>query len=149
MAARSKARKRALDVLFEADQRGLNVADALELRLAAPAAETPLPPYAEEIVRGVVDNWAAIDVALAHNARGWTVDRMPAVDRAALRVAAWEILFNDDVPAAVAIDEAVALVADLSTDESPAFVNGVLGSVAASGGASSGTSDAPPGDPLH
>jgi len=147
--ARSKARKRALDVLFEADQRGVNLAEALRDRQEIPSAATPLPEYSIAIVQGVVEHWAEIEAALATHAQGWTVSRMPAVDRAALRVAAWEILFNDDVPAAVAIDEAVDLVTDLSTDESPSFVNGVLGAIAGGVGASSGASDAPEGDPLH
>ena len=132
MGARSKARKRALDVLFEADQRGLNVLLALEARIAEPGVETPLPAYATQIVRGVVEHWNDIEVAMAAHSQGWEVSRMPAVDRAALRLATWEILFNDEVPAAVAIDQAVDLVTDLSTDESPGFVNGVLGAIAAS-----------------
>lgn len=150
MGARSKARKRALDVLFEADQRGLNVTQALDARVADPGVATPLPDYAIQLVKGVVDHWQEIEAALTAHSHGWTIARMPAVDRAALRLATWEILFNDDVPAAVAIDQAVDLVADLSTDESPGFVNGVLGAIAAS---AHGASDVPlgggPGDPLH
>ena len=129
MGARSKARKRALDVLFEADQRGLNVTQALEARIADPGVETPLPAYAIQIVAGVVEHWQEIEAAMTAHSEGWTIARMPAVDRAALRLATWEILFNDDVPDAVAVDEAVELARSLSTDESPVFVNGLLGRI--------------------
>ncbi len=131
MGARSKARKRALDVLFEADQRGINVSQVLEARVAESGSATPLPEYSVAIVTGVVEHWTQIEAELAAHSQGWLVSRMPAVDRAALRIAAWEILFNDEVAPAVAIDQAVELVADLSTDESPGFVNGVLGAIAA------------------
>ena len=127
MAARSKARKRALDVLFEADQRGLDPMAVLAARIAEPGTEAALPQYAVELVEGVVDRRAEIDELLTTYARGWALERMPAVDRAALRLGAWELLWNDDVPDAVAVDEAVELVRALSTDDSPAFVNGLLG----------------------
>ncbi|MDO8107782.1 transcription antitermination factor NusB [Isoptericola sp. b441] len=127
MAARSKARKRALDVLFEADQRGQDPLAVLTARLAEPGTEAALPQYAVELVEGVVARRAEIDELLTTYSRGWVLERMPAVDRAALRLGAWELLFNDDVPDAVAVDEAVELVRALSTDDSPAFVNGVLG----------------------
>ncbi len=143
MGARSKARKRALDVLFEADQRGLSVTQALEARIAEPGVETFLPDYAVQIVRGVVDHWPEIETAMATHSEGWAISRMPAVDRAVLRIAVWEILFNDEVASAIAIDQAVDLVTDLSTDESPAFVNGLLGAIAA---AAHGESEAGPGD---
>ncbi len=126
MAARSKARKRALDVLFEADQRGLDPMAVLAARIAEPGTEAALPQYAVELVEGVVDRRAEIDELLTTYARGWALERMPAVDRAALRLGAWELLWNDDVPDAVAVDEAVELVRALSTDDSPAFVNGLL-----------------------
>ena len=126
MAARSKARKRALDVLFEADQRGLDPMEVLAARVAEPGTEAALPQYAVELVEGVVDRRAEIDELLTTYARGWALERMPAVDRAALRLGAWELLWNDDVPDAVAVDEAVELVRALSTDDSPAFVNGLL-----------------------
>ena len=149
MGARSKARKRALDVLFEADQRGMNVLLALDARIAEPGVETPLPAYSIQIVRGVVDHWNDIEVAMAAHSQGWVISRMPAVDRAALRIAVWEILFNDEVAPAIAIDQAVDLVTDLSTDESPSFVNGVLGAIAASArGASEPAPGDPAGDPL-
>jgi N utilization substance protein B len=122
--ARSKARKRALDVLFEADQRGLDAVAVLAERLRR--ADPPVPEYAVEIVEGVAAHRERIDELLATYAQGWTVDRMPGVDRALLRLSAWELLYNDDVPDAVAIDEAVELARSLSTDESPAFVNGLL-----------------------
>ena len=149
MGARSKARKRALDVLFEADQRGLNVTQALEARIAEPGVATALPEYAVQIVRGVAEHWHEIDSAMAAHSEGWAVSRMPAVDRAALRVAVWEILFNDEVAPAIAIDQAVDLVTDLSTDESPAFVNGLLGAIAAATpGASAATPEGGAADPL-
>jgi N utilization substance protein B len=122
--ARSKARKRALDVLFEADQRGLDAVAVLAERLRR--ADPPVPEYAVEIVEGVTAHRERIDELLGTYAQGWTVDRMPGVDRALLRLSAWELLYNDGVPDAVAIDEAVELARSLSTDESPAFVNGLL-----------------------
>lgn len=130
MSARTKARKRAVDLLFEADQRGANLSDVLAERIALSGRETPLPPYSIDIVRGVIDHWMRINELIQDASAEWTIDRMPAVDRALLRIGAWEILFNDEVPAGVAIDEAVELAADLSTDDSSRFVNGVLGSIA-------------------
>ncbi|WP_129339798.1 transcription antitermination factor NusB [Cellulomonas endophytica] len=126
MAARSKARRRALDVLFEADQRGVAPAELLAQRVVDPGREAALPQYAVDLVEGVVAHLDRIDELLATYAHGWTIERMPAVDRAALRIGAFEILFSEDVPDAVAMDEAVDLVSQLSTDESPAFVNGLL-----------------------
>jgi N utilization substance protein B len=124
VSARSKARKRALDVLFEADQRGLDPLKLLADRVSDPAAV--LPEYAVTIVQGVMAHRERIDELLSTYAQGWTLVRMPAVDRAVLRLGAWELLFNDEVPDAVAIDEAVDLARSLSTDESPGFVNGLL-----------------------
>lgn len=129
MGARSKARKRAVDVLFEADQRGVEPVTLLAQRIAEPGTEAALPQYAVEIVEGVVARLARIDEVLASHSHGWTIERMPAVDRAVLRVGTWEVLFNGDVPDAVAVDEAVDLVRALSTDESPTFVNGLLGRI--------------------
>ncbi|GIG20366.1 hypothetical protein Cch01nite_10900 [Cellulomonas chitinilytica] len=129
MAARSKARKRALDVLFEADQRGLEPVTLLAERITEPGTEAALPQYAVDLVEGVVAHQERIDELLATHAHGWTVERMPAVDRAILRLGTWEVLFNDDVPDAVAVDEAVELARNLSTDDSPAFVNGLLGRI--------------------
>ncbi len=127
MAARSKARKRALDVLFEADQRGMPPADLLARRIAEPGTEAALPQYSVELVEGVLARQERIDELIASYSHGWTLERMPAVDRAVLRLGAWEILYNDDVPDAVAADEAVELARALSTDDSPTFVNGLLG----------------------
>ncbi|WP_353507869.1 transcription antitermination factor NusB [Intrasporangium sp.] len=126
MAARTKARSRALDILFEADQRGLNAETLLDQRLGDPESRVGNNPYTAELVRGVVGKWADINAALTDYSQGWTLERMPAVDRAILRLGAWEVLFNDDIPDAVAISEAVALATELSTDESPTFVNGLL-----------------------
>ena len=124
MAARSKARKRALDVLFEAEMRDEPVLELLAERTAA--ADPPVSDYAGELVRGVHAHAARIDELLAAHAQGWTLERMPAVDRNILRIGLFELLWNDDVPDAVAISEAVALAGELSTDDSSAFVNGLL-----------------------
>ncbi|MGZ4600169.1 MAG: transcription antitermination factor NusB [Oryzihumus sp.] len=130
MSARSKARKRALDILFEAEQRGINVESLLAERLAHPGTEAPLNEYTVELVQGVVRKWVAINELLATYSQGWTIERMPAVDRAILRIGAFEVLYADDVPDAVAISEAVALAKSLSTDDSPTFVNGLLARIA-------------------
>lgn len=127
MAARSKARKRALDVLFEADQRRVAPLTLLAERIAEPGTQAALPQYSVDLVEGVVAQQERIDELIATYAHGWELGRMPAVDRAALRLGVWEIVFNDDVPDAVAVDEAVELVRALSTDDSPGYVNGLLG----------------------
>ncbi|MGD9955026.1 MAG: transcription antitermination factor NusB [Candidatus Nanopelagicales bacterium] len=124
MSARSKARKKALDVLYEAEARGIAAADVLDA--TTEAAQQPLNPYTAELVWGVVEHADRIDDLLATYSSGWTLDRMPAVDRNLLRIGTYEILWGDDVPDAVAINEAVELARSLSTDESPAFVNGLL-----------------------
>ena len=126
MGARTKARKRALDVIFEAEQRDLDLLGMLAERVAHPGVESSLPQYAVELVEGYDAHARHIDEILETYSNGWTLERMPSVDRAVLRLATWELLFNDDVPDAVAIDEAVELVSGLSTDESPSFVNGLL-----------------------
>lgn len=134
MSARSKARKRALDILFSADLRGTSLSDALAEAARRAASEPEREAswlYAREIVDGVIDHQVEIDELITTFARGWTLERMPAVDRAILRIAVWEIGFNSDVPAAVAVTEAVDLAKDLSTDESASFVNGVLASISA------------------
>jgi N utilization substance protein B len=123
--ARGKARKRALDVLYEADLRGVDPMTTVADRLAQ--ADPPVPGYTVELVEGVQARRARIDELIATYAEGWTLDRMPPVDRNLLRIAIYELLWNDDVPDAVAINEAVSLAKDLSTDESPRFVNGLLG----------------------
>ena len=124
MGARSKARKRALDVLYEAGQREGDVLQTLKDRLAQ--SDPPVPEYAVELVEGVVANRIRIDELLTTYAEEWTLDRMPPVDLAILRLGTYELLWRDDVPDAVAVSEAVELAATLSTDESPAFVNGLL-----------------------
>ena len=130
MAARSKARKRAIDILFEAEQRGLNARDLLAERLAKPVTEAPLNEYTADLVEGVVTHWTDINELLSTYSQGWTIERMPSVDRAILRLGAWEILYSDDIPDGVAISEAVELATSLSTDDSPKFVNGLLGRLA-------------------
>jgi transcription antitermination protein NusB len=127
MSARTKARKRAIDVLFEAEQRNLPPVQVLAERIAQ--ADPPVPEYSVSLVEGVSAHRERIDEVLSTYSQGWTLDRMPAVDRALLRVGAFEILFCDDVPDAVAVNEAVDLARSLSTDDSPAFVNGLLGRV--------------------
>ena len=130
MSARSKSRKRALDILFEADQRRMNVQTLLADRLSG-RIEGPTPnEYTITVVEGVIDKWQEINDLLATYSQGWTVDRMPGVDRAILRIGAWEVVWNDDVPDNVAISEAVGLAASLSTDDSPSFVNGLLARLA-------------------
>jgi N utilization substance protein B len=127
LAARSKARKRAVDVLYEADLRGVDSLTTLAERVAL--ADPPVNDYTVDLVEGVHANRERIDEILAEYAEGWAVDRMPDVDRAVLRLGVFELLLRSDVPDAVAIDEAVELVKSLSTDESPRFVNGVLGRI--------------------
>jgi N utilization substance protein B len=135
LSARSKARKRALDILFQADVRGedLPAMLAVEAKRAAnePAREASWL-YAREIVDGVIDNRDAIDEQITTFAKDWSLARMPAVDRAVLRIGVWEILYNDEVPVAVAIDEAVELAKEFSTDDSGSFVHGVLARIARS-----------------
>ena len=130
MSARSKARKRALDILFEADQRGVNADSLLAERISTPATQHALNDYTLEIVQGVVARWGQINELLATYSQGWTIDRMPAVDRAILRIGAWEVVYSGTVPDVVAISEAVALATTLSTDDSPVFVNGLLARLA-------------------
>jgi N utilization substance protein B len=125
MAARTKARKRALDVLFECEVRGLPLGSTLDERVVA--AEPPVNEYTVELIRGVSEHQARIDELLATYAEDWTLERMPPVDLAVLRIGVFELLWCDDVPDEVAVSEAVDLVSSLSTDESPRFVNGLLG----------------------
>lgn len=127
MAARSKARKRAVDVLYESDARGIGPVATLAARVAL--ADPPVNDFTVELVEGVQANLERIDEILSDYAEGWTVARMPGVDRAVLRLGVFELLWRADVPAAVVIDEAVELAKSLSTDESPRFVNGVLARV--------------------
>ena len=129
MSARSKARKRALDVLFEADQRGRD--PLATLQEWSDRADPPVPAYAAELVRGVAEHAPRIDEVLSGYTTDWPLERLPSVDRAVLRLASYELLWSSEVPAAVVIDEAVEMAKSLSTDESPAFVNGVLARVLA------------------
>lgn len=129
MAARTKSRRRAIDLLFEAEQRQVNAIELLKERLATPATEAPLNEFTADLVSGVVENWTQINDLLTTYSQGWTLDRMPAVDRAILRLGAYEVLFAD-IPEGVAISEAVGLAKELSTDDSPKFVNGLLARLA-------------------
>ena len=127
MSDRSKKRKRALDILYAAEMRGQDPVATLDAAIADD--EGPTNPWTDALVRGVGEHRARIDELLGQYAQGWTLERMPAVDRTALRIGAYELLYVDDVPHPVAVSEAIALVRNLSTDESPSFVNGVLGSM--------------------
>jgi N utilization substance protein B len=127
MAARSKARKRALDILFECEVRGTSLGETLDERVVA--GEPPVNEYTVRLIRGIVDHQARIDELIATYSQGWSLARMPAVDRNVLRLGVLELLYVDEVPDAVAVSEAMSLVRDLSTDESPSFVNGVLGNI--------------------
>ncbi|MBQ0865575.1 transcription antitermination factor NusB [Streptomyces smyrnaeus] len=130
MAARNKARKRAFQILFEADQRGADVRTVLAdwLRLArTDTRQPPVSEYTMTLVEGYAGNAARIDELLSTYAVGWTLDRMPDVDRGILRLGVYELLWVDEVPDAVVIDEAVQLAKEFSTDESPGFINGLLG----------------------
>jgi transcription antitermination protein NusB len=124
VSARSKARKRALDVLYESELRGLGTGGTLAERLAD--AGPPVSEFTVALVEGVSAHIADIDELIGKHAVGWTLDRMPAVDRNILRIGVYELLYDDEVPDPVAVSEAVALARDLSTDESPTFVNGLL-----------------------
>jgi N utilization substance protein B len=128
MAARSKARKRAVDVLYEADLRGRERRELLAERIAD--GHPPISDYTIRLVEGVAEHDGRIDELIDTHATGWSLERLPDVDRAILRMAVFELLWADDVPDAVVIDEAVELAKILSTDDSPAFVNGVLGAIA-------------------
>src|ERR1700712_3014314 len=125
MSARSKARKRALDVLYASEMRNRSTVDALLQQ----QEDGPVNDYTVTLVQGVTEHRDRLDAVIASYAEGWTLGRMPAVDRNVLRLATFEVLYVDDVPDAVAVSEALHLVRDLSTDESPAFVNGVLGNI--------------------
>src|SRR3954468_8468796 len=129
MAARTKARKRAVDVLYAADLRGRSRTDQLGDEVAA--GNPPVPEHTVRLVEGVTEHAPRIDELVDRHASGWSLERLPDVDRAILRMAVFELLWVDDVPDAVVIDEAVELAKALSTDESPAYVNGVLGAILA------------------
>ncbi|SHN33907.1 transcription antitermination factor NusB [Actinacidiphila paucisporea] len=130
MAARNKARKRAFQILFEADQRGADPVTVMAdwIRLArTDDRQPPVTEYTMQLVEGYTAHAAPIDDLLSAHAVGWTLDRMPVVDRNLLRLGAYELIWEDDVPDAVVLDEAVQLAKEFSTDESPSFVNGLLG----------------------
>lgn len=133
MSARTKARKRAIDLLYGADVRQVRVAE-LVVAEAERAADEPDRAasweYAQRIVQGVDDNADALDAAIRHHAQGWTLERMPVLDRAIARVGAWEILYNPEVPDPVAIAEAVEAASTLSTEDSAGFLNGLLAAIA-------------------
>ena len=128
MAARSKARRRAVDILYEAEVRGRDRVDLLRERVADPETP-PVNDHTVRLVEGVAGNAGRIDELISRHAHGWSIDRLPDVDRAILRMAVFELLWVDDVPDAVVVDEAIELARTLSTDDSPAYVNGVLGAV--------------------
>ena len=127
MSARTKARKRALDVLYGSELRGLPLDGLLDGVIDEAAAPRD---YTRFLVRGVVEHQPRLDAALEQHSVGWSLARMPAVDRNLLRIGCFEVLLVDDVPNEVAISEAVHLAGELSTDESPAFVNGLLARIA-------------------
>jgi N utilization substance protein B len=133
VSARTKARKRAVDAVFAADLRKISpltlLDDVADLAADRQNQET-IFGYAREIVQGVVDHHEEIDDLLETYSQGWALDRMPNLDRAILRVGVWEILHNPDVPDAVAVNEAVELAKELSTDDSGSFVNGLLSRIA-------------------
>jgi N utilization substance protein B len=129
MGARSKSRKRAVDILFEADVRGVDAVTMMADRVGLPDVPV-INDYAISLIEGVSEHKARIDELLTEHAEGWTLDRMPFVDVAVLRLGVYELLWASDVPDPVAIDEAVQLAQSLSTDDSPRFVNGVLGRLA-------------------
>ena len=133
MSARTKARKRAIDILYAADVRQISIPQSLSVeaeRAASEPARLASWLYARELVDGVVDHREEIDELIETYSQGWSLARMPNIDRAILRIGIWEILYNDAVPHAVAIDEAVEAAKILSTDDSAGFVNGLLGKIA-------------------
>jgi N utilization substance protein B len=130
--ARSKARKQALDLLFEADIRGTSALDTLDTRVIdeeGPDAR-PVREYAHALISGVTSHRRKIDELISTYAQGWDMDRLPAVDRNILRIAIYEILWSDEIPDPVAIDEALNMAKLLSTDESAGYIHGVLGRIA-------------------
>ena len=143
MKERRAARRLALDVLYEAEIRDLLPEEALGGHRAGgwvvPGADDEPGPervlsdeavaYAEAVVHGVQSHQADIDALIARYADRWAIQRMPVVDRTLLRIALYELLWRDDIPVAVAINEAVELAKELSTDDSGRFINGLLGRV--------------------
>ncbi len=131
MSARSKARKQTLDLLYESDIRGSSAADLLVLRDIPDEGQDsrPIRDFTKALIGGITENRRKIDELIATYAQGWDMDRLPAVDRNILRLAIYEIIWSDDVEDAVAIDEALNLARDLSTDESAGYIHGVLGRI--------------------
>jgi len=135
VSARTKARKRALDVLYVADIREISMTDALVMETTRAMGQPERSSswgYAREIVQGVIDHRSEIDELIETYSQGWSLNRMPTLDRAILRIGIWELGHNDEIPDHVAISEAVELAQSLSTDDSAVFVNGLLGRIAAS-----------------
>lgn len=131
MTARRRARKRALDVLYEADLRDMAVPEVLKAYVAR--LESPKPehlPYSISLVEGVNQHLNRIDEVISTYAEGWTLDRMPIVDRNLARIAIYELYYVEEIDDPVAISEAVELAKELSTDDSPRFLNGLLGRIA-------------------
>ena len=131
MSARSKARKQTLDLLYESDIRGSSAADLLVLRDVPDESQDarPIRDFTKALIGGISENRRKIDELITTYAQGWDMDRLPAVDRNILRLAIYEIIWSDDVEDAVAIDEALNLARDLSTDESAGYIHGVLGRI--------------------
>lgn len=133
MSARTKARKRAMDMLFVADVMERDLRDVLAEEQAKALHEPEREAswrYAREIIEGYLEHEVDIDVRIEATANGWTLERMPSVDAAILRIGVWEILHNDEVPAEVAINEAITAASEYSTDDSSRFISGVLGTIA-------------------
>ena len=132
MSARSKARKQALDLLYETDIRGTNLVDTLASRdIPVEGSDArPIREYTKELVTGISENRRKIDELITTYAQGWDMDRLPAVDRNILRLGIYEILWSTDVPMSVAIDEALVLAKELSSDDSSKYIHGVLGRIA-------------------
>ena len=133
MSARTKSRKRALDILYGADVRGESINAALATATARALAEPQRSSswdYARDIVVGITEHGDEIDELIETYSQGWKIDRMPAVDRAIVRIGLWEILYNEEVPDGVAISEAVESATVLSTEDSAGFVNGLLAKIA-------------------
>lgn len=129
---RHKARRRAVDLLFEAEAKGVSPADLVaERRVLVTSDESVghIHPYTATVIDGLVADQSQIDAVLSSHLTGWTLERLPAVDRAIMRLATWELFNATDVDPVVVVDEAVELAKELSTDDSPGFVNGVLGRI--------------------
>ncbi|WP_314173392.1 transcription antitermination factor NusB [Streptomyces winkii] len=130
MAARNKARKRAFQIIFEADQRGSTPTAVMQDWIRHAGTDERQPPvseYTKQLIEGYSQNAERIDELISTYSVGWTLDRMPVVDRCILRLAAYELIWSEDVPEAVVIDEALDIAREFSTDESPPFINGLLG----------------------